>query len=486
MTDLSGYQRRTSLLVIVSSITTAISLFAIFRITAELASIKWIGVWSLVQGFFLIARVGDSGAGNNISRVLAVRAKAGQSLDLRNLAVASVAIASLPTILIALISAPLVGLYIGGHFGDQLDRQGLWTMVWVGLLCAATAALSNVLMAIPEGAFELNYKSWTIISGNLVGVMAIAPLIKFAGPPGIAWAALASSLTQLLLAGIRVQRLSLLEPPVRFGQVRRQVQMLWRENLQLSGVALIRLSFEPATKFLLSIFAPLALIAQFELALRFTNQIRVVVQSGLQPLLVVGARSREFGSQGVLQIFAKNDRALGPLALGGLIAQILAAPALQLVGLDSRNLEFTVFVAILAAGNAINIMGLAGYYWQLTSGEMLPLVRVQTIMAVMNILFGSVAVALGSSTLVVAAYSAAFAFGGLVSRSFLDEVPFWVQMRSVALVAFFAVGMTGVVVAIHPASVGVVSLLLVCAAIVGAGSIYFAYRAFRGPKPDLR
>lgn len=469
-------------MVVVSSVTTALSLFVIFRITATLASVQWIGVWALVQGLFLLARVSDSGAGANITRVVAVRVKNSQPLDLRNLTIAAFTIASAPSTIISALSAPLIGVYISTKFGHLLDPGTLWAVVWIGLATAITAALAGVLMAIPEGMFELNRKSGIVIAGNIVGAIAVAPMIKVAGPAGIAWAGLLTNATQLLLAGWRVKVLCAAERPATLHEVRAEIRSLWRENLHLSGVALVRLSFEPATKFLLSLFAPLSAIANFELALRFTSQIRVVAQAGLQPLLAVGARSQDVKDETMHSTFVRNDRALVALSLGGLVVQILAAPLVEWLGFGTYSDSFTVFVAILAAGNAVNITGLAGYYWQLASGDLYPLLRVQVIMAVINVGIGILGMRIESAPVVVASYALAFAFGGSLARSFLTALSVGARVASPILICVASASLAGVILLLQPTSVTEVVVLITICAVVAGASVVWAYRTFRrGP-----
>jgi hypothetical protein len=475
----NGYQRRTSALVVASSIATAITLFAVFRFTADYTSVEWIGVWSLLQGLFLIARVSDSGAGNNISRVLAVRVKSKAPIDLRNMTLAALWITSLPSFLLGVVIAPVVGLYITTTYGAELSTDVLWTLVWLALLSASLAAVANVLLAICEGLFDLNYKSLTVILGNLAGLSAAVPLLTLAGPAGVGWIYVVIFGTQLILGGIRVLQLTkrLAQPPE--DTVRQHIRILWRENLQLSGIAVIRLSFEPATKLLLSLFAPLVVIAQFELALRVTTQLRIVIQSALQPLLVIGARMRERPHGENHEVFLKNDRALWSLSVGGLIAQILAAPAIQWLGLGFHSVSFIIFFAMLAAGNAVNTIGLSGYYWQLTSGSLMPLVRVQSVMAVWNIAVGVVGFFLDSAVVVVAAYCGAFALGGLVSRSFLGGTSRLSRFASPVLVLVGGSVAAGLVLLVYPETFISVGIFLGFAALVAALCLYFTYRTYR-------
>lgn len=470
----AGYQRRTTALQVISSLTTALALFAVFRVAADRLSADWIGVWSLVQGLFVVARISDSSAGANISRVIAVRLKNGTQLDLKNFIIGAVLIAGLPSLFLALLLTPCIGWYMASQFGDRVSVHQLWILTVLGMVNAAVMSIANILLAVCEGLFLLNFKSWVVIFGNIAGLAAVIPLIIGTGPAGIALVYILAGATQLSFAIVKLTRLARKEESIESSRIRAHVQSMWRENLQLSLASLIRLSFEPATKFMLSLFAPLAVIANFELALRVTTQVRVVFQSALQPLLAIGARDGDNCDGELRTVFLRNDSILAPLSIGAMVAQVLGSSAVQLIGLGSRDYTFVVFFALLAVGNALNTMGLSGYYWQLTSGSLSPLVRVQFIMAVLNVMIGALAVATHSAAWVVAGYSAAFAYGGLVSRSFLRSI--W-SVRSV--VSITVVGIIGLA-STKLASVGNPYALAATGCLVMVASLVLVRSRLRG------
>lgn len=477
--NIDGYQRRTSALIVLSSLTTAVALFAIFRFTAEVLSVTWIGAWSLLQGLFLIARVSDSGAGNNISRVIAFRVKEGERLDLRSFTVAALGLACAPSVVLTLVTAPAIGFYVVHQFGLDLNADDLWILVWLASLNSMIAAISNVMLAVCEGVFDLNYKSFTVIAGNVAGIVTLIPLLHLAGPAGIGWTYIVMSGTQLVFGWFRFVRLGAREPKVDRSAISAHMRTLWRENLHLSGIALVRLSFEPVTKFLLSLFAPLVVIAQFELALRVTTQIRIVIQSALQPLLALGARDTDSAEAKVYKIFERNDRIVSAVSLAILVAQVCAAPAIQLAGMMYYSPEFLHFYAILAVGNAINTMGVTGYYWQLASGSLKPLLKVQMVMALGNMGIGVCGLAVESPILIVAAYSLAFMVGGLASRSFLIGMSQTKLSVWTLLTLLVGGSISGLVVAVNPTSL-IAAAVLLCVGIVVAGTCaVIVYRTSR-------
>lgn len=480
MTDrVDGYQRRTSILVVASSISTALALFAIFRFTAEMLSVKWIGAWSLVQGLFLVARISDSGAGSNVSRVIAVRIKDGTDIDLRNFTAASLIIAAAPSTLLTLLTAPAIGLYVTKQFGGELDVAQLWIIVWLALLNSVLAAAANICMAVCEGMFLLNLRSGAVIAGNVLGLLALLPLLSHLGPAGVGWTYCIIAGTQFAVSAGYLVTAARHQPPLHRRSVQQHIRSLWRENLHLSSIALIRLSFEPVTKFLLSLFAPLGIIAQFELALRVTTQIRIIVQSAIQPLLVIGARSGSGDTGAMQRTFLHNDRVLSILSLGLMLAQIVAAPTIQWLGMGVQQREFLVFFALLSVGNAINTMGISGYYWQLASGALTPLVRIQALMALTNLGLGVLGRLLGSPTLVTAAYSAAFMLGGLASRSFLRDLPRAALLLPTFLVMSGGAAGTAFILSVTPAPLSRMLLLLLLAAVVAVVCMFLSYRISR-------
>jgi len=397
---------------LVASATGAVMLFLTFRLTISLTSVEIMGAWALLQGLFIVSRVADSGMGANITRYVSVNLAESREVSGRAVAGAGVLIGLVPVVLICGITfAPIVwyvkGLFRGSHAATEV--------VPLAILCvafAATSSLATTLLAICEGAGRLVAKNGVIIASNCLGIVVAYPSLRHFGAPGVGITYCAVSISQLALATVLLHRDRSLRGPrgERVGHISRH---LWRENAQLSGVAALRLTFEPLTKFLLSRVTTLAGVAAFELALRVTTQIRVLLQSSAQPLLLMGARKTAAPTAEVAASFSRARGILYVVVKSALWVQIAATTVLSYVGLGRLDPHFEIFYVVLVVANAINSLGLTGYFLQLSSGILVPLLRVHAVMAIMNLTLGVIAAALLGQYGVVCAYAITMSYGGL-------------------------------------------------------------------------
>jgi hypothetical protein len=90
--------------------------------------------------------------------------------------------------------------------------------------------------------------------------------------------------------------------------------------------------------------------------------------------------------------------------------------------LGAISAEFVVFYLILAIGNAVNSLGVVGYYYDVSAGRLRRLLDVHVKMMVMNLILGGLGAILIGAVGAVAAYALSFAYGGYaLSASWMSE-----------------------------------------------------------------
>lgn len=397
----------------VSAASTAVAMFIVFRLSAELTSLAAIGAWSLVQGVFLVSRVAEVGAGANITRTVVILHQEGK-LSVVSVLLAGAVVSIVPTIIFGLlIMLPtrwFVESQVGaaGHLADAVP-----TLVWIALLNAAVSSTNSITGAIVEGHGALVWRNINIIFSNIVAAGACYFLVRGFGVVGIAAVTLLTTSVQLVLSSLALAYLSRPQPGAH--GARHVISSIWRENMSMSAVGLLRLSFEPMAKVLIAHGGSLPAVATFELALRITTQFRVVFQGVAQPLLYAGSRKTLDMSHTTRQLFERSQNLIALAACRLSEPQLLLLPLISLAAFGSLRLDFAVYFTLLLVANAFNMLGIVGYYYQLSSGALGPLVRIQAKMAVMNVVLGvALTAALGALGSVIA-YALTFAYGGLAS-----------------------------------------------------------------------
>jgi len=407
---------------IMASATSATTLLVIFRLSVEETSVSAVGVWALLQGLFIVTRVAGTGLGANITRHVAVVTRHKGTLQLRPLLQASLLLGTVPVVALSLICfLPIVG-FVTRRYADVVSSQEI---ALLGLACVFSGILSTLaltLLAICEGAGNLSVVNLVVITSYVFGLGTIYPALLVFDVVGIGVTYVVMAVTQFVLAAILVvrykRRLCVAESCTTTRDVLHQLRV---ESTQLTTVGMLRLSFEPVTKLVLSFVGGLPALAVFDLALRIATQMRVLVQAGSQPLLVYAARAGTAERAEISRTFGLGQSFVSRLAIMTFTVALVAAPALSVVGLGRLEKTFTLYFGVLAFGNALNSLGLMGYFFQLSSGALRPLLQIHFHMAMINLSAGLLLGYLFNGTGVVVGYAMTLGYGGLCASRLLPR-----------------------------------------------------------------
>lgn len=435
-----------------SAAVTALVLFAVFRIGGELASYSAVGMWALIQGLLFVSRIADNGAGANIARHVALRTREGFRDQVWRVVLAGALLSTLPVTAIAWALYWPIQWYVSSRFGGEFSPSEIQALVTLAILSAMASSLSTVLMSVLDGRGSIVVRNMVVAGAHMVGLLVVYPLIANFDAIGIG---LTYCVVQVsLVSGIAVVLLTTHSEPSRdLGnppQVRTILRELRRANAQNSMMAALRLSFEPLVKVLIAASGSLGAVAVFDLALRVSTQVRVLVQSALYPLLVHGARARGTDLDAPqLAMFKRSALNLWRASMDLAILQIAAAPLVAWLGFGNVQPRFILFYALLVVGNSINTAGLVGYYYTLGGSRLGPLVRVHVAMALIMLVGGGVGALVAPAIGPAVAYCLAFAYGGIAminsftdhaSLTLLREVGLWrTRMFALAASSAFAV-----------------------------------------------
>lgn len=402
-----------SIAAVVSTVASAIFLFAAFRLTVEASSSSVVGCWALIQGLLLVGRIADTGAGANVTRHVSHSLMSEKRTDLATLLLAIGLISFLPTVILSIGTSIPVYLYVDHRFGSVLGTHNILILVCSAVFFAILSSLGAFLLAFIEGMQLLIHRNVVSATSFVLGLVSVPIWLNLFPILGIGFAYITQAGIQLVLSllvfGAHAPRVHERDASQT---VRDVLGVLWSENARLSVIALVQLGFEPITKLLLSTVANLPEIASFELALRVATQIRVLFQAGLQPLLAFGARLGGAISSDAMASFEAAKRIMDRVPTYLASAQLAGMPIVGLVGLGHPSRTFELFSIILIFSNLINERGLLGFFAVLSGGNLRLLLRIQVEMAVVSVSLGAVGASVGKPIIVILAYALAFVWGG--------------------------------------------------------------------------
>jgi O-antigen/teichoic acid export membrane protein len=402
-----------SLTSLMAALSGMLATFVVFRLGISLLGREVVGCWALIQGIVIVARISDTGISSHVTRLVAIRRTEMQTVSVGDFLGAGFILATAPVFVIGgLIVYPTVR-YIEYRFGGSSLSSDIFGMTIVSFACGVGGSLCGTALALIEGFGRLAQRNIFTICSNVAMAVAAWPLIIFWGAVGFGLVNLVFVLLQLALAAISLGVTPHSSKKTSVAGIKDLIRELWRASVGLSIIGILRLSFEPTTKFLLSIDGSLSSLASFDLALRISTSVRGLFQSAIQPLLVVGSRTTTRMREEVGALYDVSNIRVYQLAVLFAAGQCAAAPILSKLGFGTLDRNFILFFACLAAANAINSLGIVGYYFQLSSGIMRPLVVIHIIMMFLNIICALLAGWILGPIGIVAAYGLTFAFGGI-------------------------------------------------------------------------
>lgn len=312
--------------------------------------------------------------------------------------------------------------YIEHQFGAKLQQYDIMVMTITALACGVIGSLYGSVVALLEGYGRIIIKNYVTIFSSITAGLLSWPLISTWGVKGFCAVNLTLVGSQLILSfGI----LALQEYGkfnISLSETVRIIQEIWKATLAFSIMGVLRLTFEPVTKLLMSTGDSLPALASFDLALRISTNARGLIQSAIQPLLYVGSRKVNVLEGHVKHLYSVSNIRTYRLSILFAAGQLACAPILSELGFGTADNGFIVFICCLICANTLNTFGIVGYYFQVSSGVMYPLVVIHFMMLVINIGVGILGRIFFGPIGIVFGYCLTFAFGGLASlKLYLDH-----------------------------------------------------------------
>jgi O-antigen/teichoic acid export membrane protein len=266
--------------VVLSAATLLVTYWLLMRSLA----IAEIGLWSLVVGTTLVARLSEMGLGAGILRFVAGDLAAGRPQDAaRSIGMAAVAVTLLVGALALLLQPLLLGYLLG--ITPPALHPAVAVLLPAALLGVVLTASGNVFLAAIDGCQRMDLRACLQIGASLVQLGMTWYVLPRWGVAGLGLVQIVQA-GALLLAGL-VTMAWLLRRPWRdyfgFERARFRELLVYGGGLQVAAIA--QLLFEPLLKVLLTSYSGLALTGYFDMANRIVLQFRSVIVAAYTALV---------------------------------------------------------------------------------------------------------------------------------------------------------------------------------------------------------
>jgi O-antigen/teichoic acid export membrane protein len=208
-------------------------------------------------------------------------------------------------------------------------------------------------------------------------------------------------------------------------------------------LSICQLLMDPICKILIGRFSTLETVAVFDLANKVTSQARIIYQAIAQSILPLVSREQVGLDADLHAKLLRRNKFISRCSFYTMGVVVLLSGHLAIFTLGHVQEDFIADVIILALANALNTVGLIGYYIEVGSGHLRRLLGVFTGMATGNVILSvGLGLVMGAPGIVLG-YGCALAVAGLAcARALipgLTAVFRWLTIQaSLELMLFFA------------------------------------------------
>lgn len=408
--------------------------FISYRMVVSDGGLVALGLWSTLNSWIYIIRLGDVGMASATLRFIA-RCDA-QTEAPRVRSYLDTAIAMNAALFVALA---LIGYAIYADNIDHIvpaDETARATAVTILPLMFSGFVISNLSGLVLGGLSGLHrgYQSALItIAGALTQLVIVVIMVPRLGLAGLAWGQIGQHFVMLTVGwGMTLRAIKTLSGDHGGLFPRHISRPALREmlgfSLRAQAVNIINGLFEPLSKILIGRIGGLELLGQYEMAYKMVSLPRNAVVSGVQATAPAMTRLIAEDKPAARDLYARSRRTLIRKGSLVLLGTVLFAPVASLLWLDEIDYQLWGFIAVLAIGFLINTLGAPAYVLGLASGSLRGnIIASGASIALLFALAPLIVMAGGTPTATIAAISFAIAMGGLIvqrlNKSLLSDPP---------------------------------------------------------------
>ena len=348
-------------------ITTAATLFLLYRYLLSTLGADALGVWSLVAAAASLAAVSSLGLTGGtvrfVSKYLAVgdRAKAGSAAETATISIgATMAVA---TLLFWPLASWVVALLVPIRWLEEAQELVPFTLAALWLASTAGAVLAGL-----DGCHRITTRSVVTMATQPLLLVLTVWWVPSLGLKGVATAQLVQYGVWLVLGWILLRRQlpTMSRVPHRWSLA--MFQEMWRYGLNFQAISIMTMLLDPLAKALLSSFGGLSAVAYFEMANRMVSQARLLIASANQVLVPYYSKVAETSRERLRGVYEQNLQLtvlLSTLVFGSLVPLL---PLVSELWIGRLQPQFLFFSVVLLLGWLANAVATPAYFANLGGG----------------------------------------------------------------------------------------------------------------------
>ena len=390
-----------------------LALAVLYRYLLDHLGSELLGVWSLVLATASLSQISNLGLIDSVVKFVSKFHSHGEQEKISSL------IQTICLTVAICLGGALVGVFFLAEnllvifLEPALLKEALWVLPF-NLLSAWFMAIASIYLAVLDGYHRVDLRNVIMIVNYVLYVTLSILLVKSHGLRGLAVAQFSINLILLVMAYLRIQHL-LKVPIIPRVWDRLILKEIFKYSLGFQVVTVSKIVCDPLTKYLISWFGGLVLVAYFEMASKMIQQFRGLVVAANHALIPAISELNEKQPQLIHKIYIMSYQWMLfitiPLAtlIGGM------SPLISKVWIGAYNESFIYCTLILLIGWFLNLLSVPAYYVYVGIGRMKWNVISHGCIALLTLVFGVLFGKAGGGLGVIFGFSLALVLGGAVT-----------------------------------------------------------------------
>lgn len=436
---------------IMQFIVVGIVLLILYKFLIKYLGVERFGIWSLVLSTTSIAGIANLGFSASVVKFVA-QYTARKDVD-KVVSVIETSVISIALLVgfVLLICYPLAIRILRIIIASSQVAEAIDILPYA-LLSLWISVIASVFQAGLDGHQRMDLSSLIVIFKAVSYLILCMIFVPVHGLMGVAYAHVIQACILMILSWWMLKRKMPMLPAIPF----RWSNDLFREmvgyglNIQLISVS--QMLYDPITKGLLAKVGGLGFVGYYEMASRMIIQLRGLLVSACQVLVPTIADMKEINPDFINKIYKEAYCLILFIAIPYYSAIIALAPVISRIWIGHYESSFVTFSVVLSIGWFVNTLVAPSYFADLGIGNLMWITRGHIIIAISNIVLGSLFGYVFGGIGVVVAWAASLIAGSLTillsfhrrnSIPILETFPreyFLITLSSVAgfIISFFA------------------------------------------------
>jgi O-antigen/teichoic acid export membrane protein len=399
--------------------------FISYKLVIVNGGIEDVGLWATLMAWTQLIRIGDVGMANASIRFVSMK-DASTPEDL--LRIYSYIDTGVLTNIVFFLLLSIAGYLVMDTFLPNLIEETSLELanelLPIMFLIFFLMNISGVLLGSLQGLHYGYISAQLGVAGNLIQLCLVILLVPKLGLIGLGYAMLIQYLILNFLTWVIIWKKLEMKPfiPLNFSVFTLKEMLGFSLKAQVANIS--NGLFEPVSKILVSFFGGLQAQGLYELAYKTVSLSRNAISAGLMASLPANTRLLEEDRNSAKLFYRKVLRKVTIASLALLSLVTLIAPFISFVWIGSYQIDYWLFVAIIASGFLINTIGAPAYNLGLASGKMKNNIIISIATLFLLIIIGYILGDYYQEHGVVFAVGGCLAFGGLAIKRMNERLIF--------------------------------------------------------------